>query len=135
MSTVSNNSIARAIYAVSKDKSDSEQAVIFGKVAQFLARKRLLSKSGDILAHLDKIINEAEGKVAVKIYSAENLSENDKKKLTHSLSARYSGKSIVLEEHIDKKLLGGLRLEIDDEVIDLSLKNRLARLEANLIKV
>jgi F0F1-type ATP synthase delta subunit len=50
------------------------------------------------------------------------------------LSKRDPGKSIVLEEKIQERLLGGLRLEMDDEVIDLSLKNRINKLEAYLTK-
>ena len=132
MASISNNNIARAVYAASKEKSMADQPVFLKNVVQFLARKKLLSKSGDILGRLNKIINDEEGKVAVKISSAEKISDHTKKELMQSLSKRYGGKEIILEEHLDEKLLGGLRIEVNDEVIDLTIANRMKKLQEHL---
>ena len=73
MATLSNNDIAQAIYLVSKDKTSAELAPINEKIIKFLARKRLLSKSGDILEKLNKIINQKSERIVVKVSSALEL--------------------------------------------------------------
>ena len=134
MTTISNNEIARAIYMVSKDKSSTEQSLLFPKIIQFLARRHLLSKTSDILLKLGKIINSEEGRTIVIVKSAFKLGEKTEKELVQTLKKRYSSKEIVLDEKLDKNLLGGMLLEINDEVIDLSLKNKIGKLQEYLTR-
>ena len=134
MATVSTNKIAEAIYLALKDKNATEQKNTFRSVVEFLSRKRLLAKSSEILAHLGKIINKEKGVTLVKVYSAQKLEHKAKAHIVDNLKHRYSSKDIVLEEVLDEKLLGGMRLEIDDEVIDLTLKNKINKLQEYLIK-
>lgn len=134
MTTISNNDIARAIYLMSKDKSSSEQTKISEKVVNFLFKKRMLSKASLVLSQLSKIINQAEGRVIAKVSSVEKLSHQTKTHLEHSIKKRYGAKEVVLNESLDSKLLGGLKIEVNNEVIDLSIKNKIGKLQAHLIK-
>jgi len=81
MTVISNNNIAEAIYLAGKGKSHTEQPVFFKNVVEFLARKKLLSKAPDILARLDKIINDDEGKIVAKVSSVEKMNEATKKEI------------------------------------------------------
>jgi len=134
MSKASNNQIAEAIYDLSKEKNAGELASLFPKISAFLWRKRLLSESEDILLKLEKIINEREGKLVAKVYSVEKIGEKTRKELKTKLATYYPNKDIFLEENLEAGLLGGLKIVVDDEVIDLSLKNRIRKLEEHLTK-
>jgi len=134
MSTLSNNDIARAIYLVSKDKTHAELHNVIDKVVKFLVRKRLLSKTGDILERLNKIINNENKKIVVKLLSAKKLKEEIKKELIFFLRERYKAKEVILTEIIDEKLLGGIKVEINDEIIDLTIKNKIKKLQEYLIR-
>src|SRR3990167_5479273 len=104
MTTLSNNDIARAIYLVSKDKTHAELHNVIDKVVRFFVRKRLLSKTGDILERLNKIINNENKKIVVKLLSAKKLKEEIKKELIFFLRERYKAKEVILTEIIDEKL-------------------------------
>lgn len=134
MATLSNNNIARAIYLVAKEKTHTELYDVNKKVVKFLVRRRLLSKAGDILARLDKIINHKSEKIVVKVLSARKLKEELKKKLIFFLKERYKVKEVILIETIDEKLLGGIRVEINDEIIDLTVKNKIKKLQKHLTR-
>lgn len=134
MSAVSENNIAEAIYLAVKDKSHTEQAQVLKNTAKFLAQKRLLSKAGKILSRLDKIANVDKGTVAAKIWSAEELSDSLKKRLTHSLLERYGGRHVAWEENLDEKLIGGYKIAVADEIIDVSIKSRMKQLQEHLTK-
>ncbi len=139
MSAISNNDIARSIYLASKDVQDEKQ--FFEKVVQFLYKKRLLSKSEEIreiLSHLNKIINTEEGILEVRVSSGQVLSETQKQNLKQALftkyGAKYNTKNISVIYRVDDKLIGGYKIEIDDEVIDLTIKNKIGQLQEYLIK-
>ncbi|MFA6585661.1 MAG: F0F1 ATP synthase subunit delta [Candidatus Paceibacterota bacterium] len=134
MATISNNDIAEVIYSITKDKRKEELPVVFKKIIQFLDHRRLLSKSGDILEKLDRIINLKEERIVVEVSSAKKLDEKTKKDLIIFLEKRYKAKDIVLIEKLNEKLLGGMRLEINDEVIDLTIKRKIEKLQEHLIK-
>src|SRR5574343_261695 len=118
MATLSNNDIARAIYLTSKNKTAGELSDVNNKIIEFLVRKRLISKASDILDKLEKIINSEEERLEVKVLSKMKLKEESKNELIFFLKERYKVKEIILTERLDDRLIGGMRLEIGDEIID-----------------
>jgi F-type H+-transporting ATPase subunit delta len=134
MTAISNNEIARAIFSLSKGKSHSEQLDISKKAVNFLFRKRMLSKSGEILSQLGKIVNQDEGRIIAKVSSVEPLKHQMKTNLEHALKKRYGAEHVVLTESIDPSLIGGLKVEVNNEVIDLSIKNKIKKLQEHLTK-
>lgn len=135
MTVITNKNIALAIYQASKGKSQEEQSLLAKKVVQFLIKKRLVPKAKEIISYLNKIINEHEGRVVATVSSAEKISETKNRELAEVLVRRFSAKEIDMEERVDEKLLGGIKIEVNDEVIDLTIKNRMNKLQEHLIKI
>ena len=133
MTTISNNDIARAIYSLSKDKSSEELSTIHKKVVQFLFKKRMLSYAPNILTRLNKIINEAEDRVEAKVTSSQKIDHKTNLHVQDFLKKHYDAKDVILNESVDSTLLGGLKIEVNDEVIDFSMKNKIRRLQDHLI--
>ena len=134
MPAISNNNIANAIYEGSKGRSPYDLHTYSKNVVNFLVKKRLLSKSKEILERLNKIVNEREGIVEVKVKTTKKLATETKHHLATTLKKRYRGKDIVWHEVVDENLLGGFRLEINDEVIDLTMRNKINQLQKHLTK-
>ncbi|OGI89448.1 ATP synthase F1 subunit delta [Candidatus Nomurabacteria bacterium RIFCSPLOWO2_01_FULL_40_15] len=132
MSTISNNNIAQAIYLVSKNKTGDELSASFKNTVKFLTRRRLLSQAPDILLRLEKKINDDKGIITAKISSARKLNRSAKTHLTHYLKKYYSAREVILNENVNEKLIGGLRVEVNNEVIDLTIKNKINKLEEHL---
>ncbi len=133
MTQISNNDIARAIYLSLKDKKGIEFSQGLKRVVDFIYRKHLLSKVGGILSSLREIINKEESITIVKVSSAQKLENHSRKSLVHLLKKRYLSKEVNLIEELNEELLGGIRMEVKDEVIDLSVKNKIKQLEAYLV--
>ena len=132
MATISNNDIAQAIYLSSKENIHDEK--FFAKVVQFLYKRKFLWKASDILSRLNKIINECEGRVVAKVWSARKLEARVNTELAQILTERYQAKEVNLIENLDEGLLGGFKIEVKDEVIDLTLKNKVRKLQAYLTR-
>ncbi len=139
MTVISNNDIARAIYLVLKDNHlealppSGGKAGKYDRIVKFLYRKKLLSKTSFILSQLRKIINQEAGRIIAKVSSAKTLNHQTKIRLENILKKRYSAKEVVLVEIVNEKLLGGLKIEVNNEVIDLSIKNKIEKLQEHLI--
>ena len=140
MPAIKNNDIARAIYLFWEDNNLEALPLLrgkaskFGQVVNFLAKRRLLGRAPDILARLDKIINDSEGRIVARVSSGQEMNDAEKRGLARALAKRYSAKEAVIVPVLDKKLLGGFKIEVGDEVMDLTIKNRIEKLQAHLIK-
>ena len=60
--------------------------------------------------------------------------EGIKKELIFFLRGRYGVKEVILKESLNEKLIGGIRLEINDEIIDLTVKNKIKKLQEYLTR-
>lgn len=82
---------------------------------------------------LFKFINEQDAKVlSADVFTAEKLDREQLTSIASSLSKR-TQKNIKLQQHIDKSLLGGVRIQAGDLVIDGSLKAKLEKLKTELL--
>ena len=124
MSKLSIKNIAQAIYETKAEPK---------AVVHFLNKKGLLSKSEEILQEIEKIEYKENGIVKMKVRSAEKISESKQKELEHEMREKYGAKHVESEYFEDKNLLGGMKIEIGEDVIDTTYRNKLNQLEKHLI--
>jgi ATP synthase F1 delta subunit len=75
-------------------------------------------------------IRAGAGQVESTLTSAHRLSPKVQKEVKELVRAiRPSSKKIVLDEQVDPTLIGGLRLHVIDQSLDLSIKTKLNRLK------
>ncbi len=134
MAKISTKDIARAIYESVKDKTGHDLSVALSDVVSFLAKKNLLNQKKLILDELENIIDDDLGIVRASVSSKSNLSRSIKEDLTDLLKKRYKAKELLIEHTEDKHLLGGVRIQVRDEVLDLTLKNRVNKLQEYLLE-
>lgn len=134
MSKISPKNIAEAIYEATEGKKSSDVALTLKRTAEMIKNKRLLGKSEDILNTLQKIIDEKSNTVRMKVITAKVLGNEEKKKLEHEAKEKYKASKIISEFFEKSELLGGIRIEVGDEVMDTTYKNKLNQLENFLMK-
>jgi ATP synthase F1 delta subunit len=71
------------------------------------------------------------GEVVAQVSAAAELTDAQRKRLSEVLSRIY-GHAVSVQLQLDPELLGGLKISVGDEVIDGSLKSRLAVAESRL---
>lgn len=76
------------------------------------------------LEQMKKIHLEKNNKLLAEVKTVIPLSEDQKQRLIDKLSNKYH-KQIILQEIIDKKIIGGVYVHVGNEVIDGTLKTRL----------
>jgi F-type H+-transporting ATPase subunit delta len=103
-----------------------------------IAFLKLLTERGrakikpDCLDEFERLWYENSGIVIAEAVSATTLTDEQKIQLHKSLEDR-TGMAVELRTKVDPSLLGGVRITINGEMIDGSIKGRLERLKEDII--
>lgn len=130
---VSVNNLARAIYESSSDKKESELVKLNQGIIELIQEKNMLGKTDQILEALEKIIDEEEGLVRVKVSAKGKISKTITNQIEEFIKERYGAKNVMMSLTEDPKLLGGIKIQIGDEIIDTTLSTKISQLQNYLI--
>src|SRR5665213_118831 len=133
MAKARTNDIAQAIYQATNDKSGAELTAVLENTARFLTYNRLLGQKEKIFTRLEEIQNEEDGLVIAKVTSKHTLSTDSKDEIKKFLTHHYKAKEIKLDEEKDESLIGGVKIEIGDDIINMSLKHQIDQLQNYLL--
>jgi len=134
MSKISPKDIARAIYEATEGKSGVLLAETLQRGVKVIYDKRMLGKSDEIIKALQDIFDKKTGTIRMKITTAKKMGHEEKKRIENEIKEKYKGKSVVSEFFEKENLLGGMRIEVGDEVLDTSYKRKLENLEKFLMQ-
>lgn len=124
---------------VPREQRQNLRLSIFLSVYTSLELVKLMMTTGkvaevnQIVDELEKMMRETLPKVVVNVRTAVALEVEDEKKLKAVLE-KHLNKEVILKIKIDKKILGGMILERDGRVIDLSLDGELAKFKQYLLE-
>ena len=107
--------------------SQGTVAIIRSLVAQTRGRR-----VRQLLQHAMNIVAAQRGRQVATVTSAQALTAAQLERLGGALSAKY-GRTVTLNPVVDPSVIGGLRVQIADDVIDGSLSSRLADLRQQLV--
>ena len=134
MAKISSKNIAEAVYNATVGKSKQDLVAVLKRSAQMFQKKRMLNKSGEILSALQDIFDKKEGAIRMKVMTAGDIGYEEKSKLENEIKEKYKAKIVISEFFEKKELLGGMRVEIGDEVIDSTYRKKLHELENFLMQ-
>jgi F-type H+-transporting ATPase subunit delta len=100
-------------------------------VASSLVQQQRDRRVRSLLQWAMRLVAEQRGRSVATVVSATPLSDSQIARLRAALSTRY-GTEIALNTRIDPSVVGGLRVQIADDVIDASISTRLADLRQRL---
>ncbi|MBP9732022.1 MAG: ATP synthase F1 subunit delta [Candidatus Magasanikbacteria bacterium] len=107
-------------------KGDELESVI-KKFLTFLQSKQMISKADQIMSEYEKCVKEAEGIKMIEIVSARELSPEAVKEIS-----KHFGEKVEATVIIDPKLLGGIMIRTENEILDGSIKGQLEKLKQQL---
>ena len=98
-----------------------------------LVTTRGAGKLGKILEDYDQLSQWDRREITANVTSAQPLSDEQRRRLKEALQRSIgSGEQLVLNEQVDESLLGGLKVDLGDRAIDLSLASRLGDVDREL---
>jgi F-type H+-transporting ATPase subunit delta len=92
-----------------------------------LVERAVAASTGSVehaIAEFQQVAAEVQGELLATVRSARELSEADRDRLGRTLGRQY-GRDVRLQVVVDPELVGGLRVEVGDDVIDGTVSSRL----------
>lgn len=96
-----------------------------------LNAKDRLSHLPSIVAAFEQLVQESFGRVEVNVHTATPI-EHDQLNMIRDRLRAVLNREPVMHAYTDPKMLGGLRLQIGDQLIDASVATQLRRMHDNL---
>lgn len=124
----SNFQFAKALYEVTKELPKSDLPEVMGQFVLILQKNNKLKKADYIIEGFINYSKKQDGIKMVEIETARKLDSGALAKIKKTF-----GEKSEITEIVNKELLGGARIKVDDMVYDASLKTQLARLKQSLI--
>jgi F-type H+-transporting ATPase subunit delta len=119
---------ARRMELIQAQRSLDPEAI---NLARLLIETRRTKQVGGILDEYESLEDEAAGRVRARVTSAVELSSEERELIGSKLSRRL-GKQVTLSAAVDRTILGGLKVQYGDHLIDASLATRLNQLRRRL---
>jgi len=114
--------------SIFKDKIDNH-LVSFLKI---LVTKKRIGEFGEIYSDFVNKLNKIRNIQPVVVVSAVELNDGYKTGITEKLNAKL-GKTVEPVWQVDESIIAGITVKINDDIIDMSLKNRIDNLSKSLM--
>ncbi len=121
-----------------KDRDGAMNRILEGRASPLTSNfLRLLNRKGrlgaitGIAAAYDRLVQNAFGRVEVDVYSATPLSPEDVAAIAAKLRS-VLGREPVIHPYTDAAMIGGIRLQIGDQLVDASVSTALRKLREQL---
>ncbi|EMG28294.1 F0F1 ATP synthase subunit delta [Listeria fleischmannii 1991] len=124
LTTEQKKSLASAVF---KDLNETLRDFIFLLIDR--GREDYLMVISDVYAAR---VNELEGIAEADVYSVIPLSTEEKASLSEAFAKKLNKKKLHIRNHVDKSLLGGIRVVIGTRIYDDSLKMKLKDMERQI---
>lgn len=111
-----------------KDMNDT-----LNKFFKILIDKNRINCINEIMQDFITRYNKANNIVVAYISSAVELNEKDLDKI-ESMLEKKTGKKVEMKFKVDEELIGGIRIRVNDEVLDNTVVNKLKKMKEAVIK-
>ncbi|MEX2217172.1 MAG: ATP synthase F1 subunit delta [Phycisphaerales bacterium] len=121
-----------------KERARSLDAIFKGRIQDLTLRflhilnaKARLYHLPAVAAALDRLVQERFGKIEVDVYTAAPITPEEQREIRAQLQ-RVLKREPVLHSYTDPRMIGGVRLQIEDQLIDASISTQLRRLREQI---
>ena len=79
----------------------------------------------------DTLLDQANGIASGEVFSAAPLSDDQIRRLEEQ-TGKLIGENVQLENHVDRSLIGGVRVQVAGKIFDASLKRKLEDMRSRM---
>lgn len=130
---ISARQYAQCLYELVSNEPDDKVKEILPKFVILLEKHRALNLAPAVTSAFTEIWNKEHGEVVAKLTSARELKPEAKEMIVDYLKNKSGARKIILDENVDKNILGGFVLKYNNKIVDASLRSSLAELKNQML--
>ena len=96
-----------------------------------LNRKNRLGLAPGVIFAFKEVYDELHGALEIEAYVAQPIDDVVRQRITEAI-AGVLGRQVVVHDHEDRSVIGGLKLKVGDQLIDRTVATRLKRLRRRI---
>jgi len=131
---ISAKKYAKALYDLSADETKTDVKKIVSSFLSVLKNNNDISRADEIIVEFENLWNKEKGIIEAEVLSARGLEAKEKKDIKQYIENKIYAKEIVLNEVIDKTVLGGVIVKYSGRILDGSLKTKISNLKEEMKK-
>ncbi|MBP2032390.1 F-type H+-transporting ATPase subunit delta [Clostridium algifaecis] len=112
-----------------KDKVDGD---ILSFLLVLIEKGRIDEIEGK-LREMENIYLDRHNTAIAKVKTVISLNDDEKKALTDKLEKKFN-KKVLLQEELDSSIIGGVYIQVDNEIIDGTIKSKLSEMKKIMLK-
>ena len=125
--------IAEQVFlALQESTSSEEEAHVLASLVKVLEEKKELAQGERIMYALKNLFDRENGIIKAQVIVQERLSPQVKNEIKDMLKKKYSAADVIIQENIDERIMGGIKIKVGEEVFDATLSTRLRKLKDSL---
>jgi F-type H+-transporting ATPase subunit delta len=123
---------ATSLYDLVHGAEEVKATEVLHSFVALLGRNRDLNLAPAIIAAFTDIWNKENGEVVAEVTSARELGASSRETVINYITKKSGAKTVVLNEKVDKKILGGFVLKYNSKIVDGSLRSSLNELKGQM---
>lgn len=124
--------IARAVSSLAEGKNKKDLEILARDTIAYLIKNKMIRNANDLLLQIEKEENKKNKVIIAEVTVKDKISKNIKDNINSMLEKKYKGNKIEIREKFDERILGGIKIKIEDTVIDNTILGRMRDLKAVL---
>jgi F-type H+-transporting ATPase subunit delta len=112
--------------------SPSPALRIAARFTALLVKKNQIRFLGRLIGEIETLLDRQKGILHISVESALPLEDEAEWHICEGIKKRTGAREIRLEKRINPELIGGFRLRLGDEIIDVSVRHQLRQMTACL---
>lgn len=107
-------------------------ATVIDSIGVLLDNNRM-NEFANVVDAFNALAYDAQGVAEATVYSTRELTEEERTRISEAFAPKVGKQSLIIENVIEPKLIGGIRLQIGNHIYDSSVKAKLKRLEREML--
>jgi len=130
---INTNKYAEILKEALGDKNNEESSLIFSNFVKLLAKNNQLRYSSRIINKLKDLYNKESGTIEVEAISKTKLSEEMIDSIGKLFKKNAGVNEVNIENKINEKMLGGIILKTNEEIMDGSVDKQVVEMKKKLM--
>lgn len=126
--------LAETLLQATEGKTHAEIEKIIQSFAKLLLKNGQAGNLNRIIERYEELYAKKHNILNISVSTVTELGKDDRENLGQELKKKYKADKVAINEIIDQKNIGGMKIKIGDIVYDYTLAGRLKQLQTQLVK-